>query len=294
MIFMEFRFLDNYETSVNGRRTDLIKKNKYGAAAEVTDFAILLGGYGGRAESNRLFSNSTIRSGHYYIDCNLHGNVWVINSQGNGYWQYPIVRQGVGIRPATSYSFNEVEFKDAIAIKGIKEIAYGELPQTVMGLDDSLELETAFNAFELIETGRTYTVDSADFTSEADFTPRQLVEYEYKDGHYVRVVADDATMYGYKLSDGREIKKGQPYWVKVEPIVWMVDKKHDIVLSKKIILAGIPFNDDNGPDLNYFTKFSDTIVGKFLNETFVKEIVAPRTYQSATERQEAKVFKKVK
>ena len=42
---MEFRFLDNYETSVNGRRTDLIKKNKYGAAAEVTDFAILLGGY---------------------------------------------------------------------------------------------------------------------------------------------------------------------------------------------------------------------------------------------------------
>lgn len=90
---MEFRFLDNYETSVNGRRTDLIKKNKYGAAAEVTDFAILLGGYGGRAESNRLFSNSTIRSGHYYIDCNLHGNVWVINSQGNGYWQYPIVRK---------------------------------------------------------------------------------------------------------------------------------------------------------------------------------------------------------
>ena len=101
-------------------------------------------------------------------------------------------------------------------------------------------------------------------------------------------------MYGYKLSDGREIKKGQPYWVKVEPIVWMVDKKNDIVLSKKIILAGIPFNDDNGPDLNYFTKFSDTIVGKFLNETFAKEIVAPRTYQSATERQEAKVFKKVK
>lgn len=294
MIFMEFRFLDNYETSVNGRRTDLIKKNKYGSAAEVTDFAILLGGHGGRAGSNRLFSNGTIRSGHYYVDCNLHGKVWVINPQGNGYWQYPTNRQGVGIRPATSYASNEAEFKDAIMVKRTNEIAYGELPQTVIGLDDSLELEMAFNAFELVETGRTYTVDSADFTSEADFTPRQLVEYEYKDGHYVRVVADDATMYGYKLSDGREVKKGQPYWVKVEPIVWMVDRKNDVVLSKKIILAGIPFNDDDGPALNYFTKFSDTTVGKFLNENFAKEIVAPRTYKSATERQEAKVFKKVK
>lgn len=291
---MEFRFLDNYETSVNSRKTDLIKKNKYGAAAEVTDFAILLGGYGGRMESSRLFSNSTIRSGHYYVDSNLHGNVWVINSQGNGYWQNPIDRQGVGIRPATSYTSNKEEFKNAVAVKGTNEVGYGELPQTVLSANDSIELEMAFNSFELIETGRTYTVDSAEFTSNDNFTPRQLVEYEYKDGHYVRVVADDATMYGYKLSDGREVKKGQYYWLRVEPIIWMVDKKNDVVLSKKIILAGIPFNDDNGPDLNYFAKFSDTTVGKFLNETFAREIVAPRTYQSATERQEAKVFKKEK
>ena len=73
----------------------------------------------------------------------------------------------------------------------------------------------------------------------------------------------------------------------------MVDKKNDVVLSKKIILAGIPFNDDNGPDLNYFAKFSDTTVGKFLNETFAREIVAPRTYQSVTEKQGVKVLKKI-
>lgn len=283
---MEFRFLDNYETSVDVRKAELIKKNKYGAAAEITDFAILLGGYGGRTESNRLFSNSTIRSGHYYTDGNRNGNVWVINAQGNGYWQNPTARQGIGIRPATSYSSNVNDFRVTASVGGLNEATYGELPQTVIVEEEALTLETAFNNGELVETGRSYTADSASFASDDDFIPRQLVEYEYNGEPYVRVVADDSTVYGYKLSDGRDVKKGQYYWVKVEPIVWLVDKKNNVVLSKKIVLAGIPFNDENGAELNYRTQFEDTTIGKFMNRTFAREIIAPRTYEKVTEKQE--------
>ena len=53
-----------------------------------------------------------------------------------------------------------------------------------------------------------------------------------------------ATLYeknnSFKLSDGRTIQVGSPYWVKVEPIKWMIDEKANIALSKKLIFKKSP------------------------------------------------------
>ena len=44
------------------------------------------------------------------------------------------------------------------------------------------------------------------------------------------------------LSDGREVKEGTAYWVKVEPIEWLVDTNNDFIISKQILFAGISFD----------------------------------------------------
>ena len=55
-----------------------------------------------------------------------------------------------------------------------------------------------------------------------------------------------ATLYeknnSFKLSDGRTIQDGTPYWVEVEPIKWMIDERTNIALSKKLIFSGVQFN----------------------------------------------------
>ena len=76
--------------------------------------------------------------------------------------------------------------------------------------------------------------------------------------------------YSYKiiLSDNRIIEIGVPYWIKVEPIVWLVDEKADIALSKYIIVAGIQFDNKE----IYEGNFEETFIKQFMNTYLAKEI----------------------
>lgn len=75
---------------------------------------------------------------------------------------------------------------------------------------------------------------------------------------------------GYTLSDGRTISSPNGYWIKVEPIEWLVDEENDIAITKKIIVSGIQF------DLSLTqnnTTFEETNIKKYLDNHLIKDII---------------------
>lgn len=79
---------------------------------------------------------------------------------------------------------------------------------------------------------------------------------------------------GSFLSDGREIEIGNIYWVHVEPIIWLVDEKADIALSKKLIFSGVQFINRRW----FRGDFAETHIKQFMDNYFSKEIVNNRLY----------------
>ena len=174
-----------------------------------------------------------------------------------------------GIRPAFKYSSIKSICSDKVReVSGIKEIEYGEYPQRAVDDNFSLKLEELYNEDKLNETGKKYTMYF--FENYLDVLPEDIkriyIEYEYEGRKYIRFMSEENIIDEY-LADGRLIQEKQPYWVKVEPITWLVDEKADIALSKYIILSGIPFDDKE-----YKGDFENTFIKRFMDEYLSKEI----------------------
>jgi hypothetical protein len=167
---------------------------------------------------------------------------------------------------------------------GIKEIEYGEYPQTIVDENYSRELERAYINGSLRITGKNYTTDSVAYQdNDTSFRARIHTEYEYNGSRYIRFVGD-LNCYGEILSDGRTIQSGNPYWVRVEPITWQVDEKADIALSKKILFSGVQFKNSR----DYKGDFDKTDIKQFMDKYFSKEIVTNRIYSQTTSVEQTK------
>lgn len=161
---------------------------------------------------------------------------------------------------------------------GIKEVEYGEYPQTIVNENYSHELERAYNNGVLITTGKHYTTDSVGYPDvDIRFKARTHTEYEYNGSKYIRFVADPNS-HGEVLSDDRMIQMGKTYWIRVEPIVWLVDERANIALSKKIIFSGVQFKNSR----DYDGDFDKTDIKQFMDNYFSKEIVSDRAYSQTT------------
>ena len=81
-----------------------------------------------------------------------------------------------------------------------------------------------------------------------------------------------------KLSEDKIIEIDKPYWIKVSPIEWLIDYDTKTVISKKILIAGIQFN-------QRFGKFSydNSFIYKYLNEIFVKDIIPSKIVNNQKE-----------
>ena len=113
-----------------------------------------------------------------------------------------------GIRPVFSLSsIPENIINNGVNINGIKEIEYGEYPQTIVDYMFSCRLEKAYNKRVLRATGKSYTTDSIGVNDfDTSFRARTHIEYIYKRKKYIRFVGDSICD-GKVLSDGRTIKK---------------------------------------------------------------------------------------
>ena len=262
-----FTFLTEKQIFGNNQ-LDII--SRYGTKCAITDFSILLGGFVSSDYYNSEGNTRKDRTGWWWTKSS-DGNTdaRVVTSDGNRGMCFVNKRSG-GVLPALSYSsIQSISFKGVRDADGIKEIEYGEYPQTIVDKIYSRELERAYNNGSLRTTGKNYTTDSVRYQdTDTSFRARTHTEYEYNGSKYIRFVAD-SNCAGEVLSDGRTIKSGNAYWVCVEPITWLVDERANIALSKKLIFSGVQFKNRR----DYKGDFDKTDIKQFMDNYFSKDII---------------------
>ena len=237
---------------------------KYGTRCVATDFAILLG-----CSVQSYYFKSEEKMKKYKV-----GTWWTKSADGMGD-AFVIEECGridnrfvdskcIGGRPALPYSSIKFSSKTVRINNEIKEVEYGEYPQTVVDEDYSRELENAYNNGSLITTDKDYVNFSA---------------YVYDGIKYIRFVGDQNCA-GERLSDDREIRVGTAYWVRVEPIIWMIDEIKNVALAKKILFSGVQFNRYN--NYNAEGDFNKTNIKMFMDNYFSKEIEPSKTYSQTS------------
>ena len=245
---------------------------KHVAKASNTDFSILLGGDSSSNYHTREGNTLKNRAGWWWTKSLRGDAVRIVGMNGyrSNYIDLCLVesRNG-GIRPILSYpQIQSISSNVLRNASEIKEVECGEYPQNIVDENYSRELERAYNNGSLKIIGKNYTTDSVRYQdSDVIFKARVHAEYEYNGQKYIRFVGD-SNGEGKILSNDRKIKKGKIYWVKVEPITWLVDLEHDIAITEKIIVSGIQFNNES----NYTRDFKNTDIYKFMNTYLIKDM----------------------
>jgi hypothetical protein len=240
------------------RALDVIKQRK-GKNCDATDLTAILGGNVG---GSRFHAS---RCSVFTASANKYGDVEILSNGLDGGWVHPEESRGISARPALSpWGESKIKPTKTRTEEGIQVVEYGEYPQTVADDCTSKKLEELHSSSSLPSTGKTYTFDSE--VGSADYQPykpKSYPEYEMDGKRYIRILGSPYDIYSFVESE-------KPYWVQVEPIEWLVDKTGWIV-SKKCLFAGVPF--DTGG--RYHDNFSTTIMGRYLNNHFAKEIADP-------------------
>ena len=242
---------------------------KYGTRCAITDFSILLGGFVSSdyytSEGNTLKN----RTGWWWTKTSYGDDVRVVLCDGDRTCYDVDIRHG-GARPALPYSSISKISSNVVASKTeIKEILYGEYPQWVVDENYSHELEKSYSNGCLKTTEKNYTTDSVKYHyTNTNFRARFHTEYEYNGRKYIRIIGD-CNGNGKELSDGREVESGKPYWIRVEPITWLVDERANIVFSKYILFSGVQFKNRR----DYKGDFENADIKLFMDKYFTEEII---------------------
>lgn len=150
------------------------------------------------------------------------------------------------------------------------EIEFGEYPQTIVESHLSNLLEIGFRMKIITKTNKKYTTDKFFwYLHDQTFMPREFDEYYFNNNKYIRFVADDNSINGF-LKDQTKATINEVYWIKVEPIKWLIDKKSGLVISKNVLFSGIQFDEN----INYQDDYSFANINKFL-ETYFEEDIIP-------------------
>ena len=258
------------------KKSEVLKK--MGNNCGISDYAILLG-----AAIPRNYDPTDqhpaywLASGKWSVDCT--NNPGITNGKS---------RNG-GIRPAINLkNLKGIDKHAVVNSEGIKEIQYGEYPQTVASKTASAQLNMALADGSLKKTGRKFTYDAP---SSNGVTPTGLEEYELDGKKYVRVPVNyqsviiegahngrydafctspnsrAARMSGVKpasytnpiLSNGAQYEPGigEYVWIEVEPITWYVDEENQMLICKDCLASGVPENIHGGSCVEEF-------VGKYM------------------------------
>lgn len=160
----------------------------------------------------------------------------------------------LGIRPAIKYSeIERVSKYVGLDEKGIVCVEYGEYPQTKLSEKESQQVTQLFNWGLLKKTNHKYSMLNTHPIGVSTLTcfGKYLVD---RDNPIVELQEyRDAV-------GGKYVKKGDS-WYKVEPVIWQVDKKHDIALTKNVLANGL--------------LYGTCPIEKFIKEYLSKEIKQP-------------------
>ena len=251
---------------------DIIKK--YGAKCVLTDFAVFAGGD---------VSNST-KPHDDEDEINCVGSWWTKTSTGRSWGDtikyVPIHGESfletsghegrLGARIAVPYSDISSHIKnERIGYKGIKEVEYGRYPQNAVNKELNEELENLYNLVQLVKTENDYTIHVITENRMNEFV-MNFDSYSYKGEEYIRIdyFYDNV---GKNISNNSKFyaKPNNIYWIKVEPIVWLIDEPANIALTKKALFSGVKFDQN----IIYNGNFEKTDIKQFIDEDFSREIV---------------------
>lgn len=237
----------------------------------VTDFAILTGILFDKEEDyDNSITTKLFHKGPWWIDGRLSTLFAYITEQGS----VDMIQSGFcgcGFRPVTnlsslsndSTSFHRNE-------NDILEFEFGEYPQFVVSHDESILLEKLYCENKLNITGKRYTTNAKidSINNYTDFSPLSNIEYEYNGKKYIRYKAIKNE--GVMLSSGEHVKKDSYYWIKVQPLVWLVEKESNLAISKYILFSGMPLSTLR----NFNGSFSNSSARMFFDKYFSIEFIS--------------------
>ena len=271
----DFTFLTE-EQIFGSNQIDIMRKR--GIKAVISDFAALVGGW---ISDYHVDSDSSLngRTG-FYLTKSYEGNneVRVVLAFGETD-SINMDARPYGVRPVLPFTSidniptNGREYWNVI--NDVLEIEYGYYPQRAVSRNMQNELEKAYKNSSVSKTGNSYTTDSIAYKDFATaFKPKIHEEYEYNGKRYVRVEAKSSYEGdNFTLSNGEKYCNGNNVWVEVEPVKWLVDEKGRIMITEKLIVAGVQFN-KKGEE--YTGNFDESDIKKFMDRYLARDLVQPR------------------
>ena len=270
-----FTFLTQ-EQCFGSDKLDILKKR--GTKAAITDFSVLLGGW---VSSEHVENDSSLegRTGYYWTKSDDGDNdARVVDDDGIRSSDNVGERNG-GARPALPFSsISSIPTNGESgkrARDGILEVEYGYYPQKAVSRDMQERLERAYRSGNISKTRNNYTTDSVAYDEyDTSFQPQTHQEYEYNGKRYVRVKANSYYDGGdFTLSNGEQYRDGDDVWVEVLPVKWLVDEKSRMMITEKLIFAGVQFNKER----NYHTRdFDRTDIKTFMDRYLSRDLVQSR------------------
>ena len=271
----DFTFLTE-EQCFGNDKLDILKKR--GTQAAITDFSILLGAY---VSDYHIDNDSSLkgRTGWYWTKSDDGDNAArVVYDLGSSYYCLVYRRHG-GARPALPFSsISSIPTNGESgkrARDGILEVEYGYYPQKAVAKDMQERLERAYKNRTISRTKNSYTTDSVAYDNyDTSFQPQAHQEYEYNGKRYVRVNANSYYDGNYfTLSNGEKYKDGDSVWLEVSPVKWIVDEKSHMMITEKLIFAGVQFNKES----NYHTEdFDKTDIKTFMDRYLSRDLEQSR------------------
>ena len=230
-----------------------IKYLNNGENIPITDFALLNHAYNfGKSKKSGIYWTESIDEGGY---------IYCMGVNCNDSYCYEGNNLFISILPITSYDTLNMQPKIE---DGYKVVEYGYYPQSVASKDIQKEL----NKNKLASTGNTYTILREVKTLDNDLNvikrsikKLSLNEFEYKGKRYIKKRADFYQSDTY-LSDRHLHLNNREVWVNVEPVKWIVDEENKLLISKYMLLSGIPYDFAK----QYNGTYEDSFICKFINE----------------------------
>ena len=281
------------EQYLGSDKLDILEKR--GTKAAITDFSILLGAY--VSDNNHIDNDSSLegRTGYYWTKSDDGDNdACVVNANGDRCSYRVDLRDG-GARPALSFSsISSIPTNGESgkrARDGILEVEYGYYPQKAVSKEMQERLEREYRSGRLSKTRNSYTTDSTRYTEYGTtFEPQTHQEYQYNGKRYVRVEANSYyNGNNFTLSNGEQYKDGDNVWIEVSPVKWIVDEKSRMMITEKLIFAGVQFNKES----NYHTRdFDKTDIKTFMDRYLSRDLEQSRgTITLGEQTEETEEFK---